>query len=115
MNEKLHRRDFIKHTSTSLAGSLLLSPNILNAANAFETTKKRFAIVGTGHRGSGMWGKDIVNKYSESIEFVGLCDKNKGRVETVKKIMGVNCPTFTDFEKMMLQIKPDVLIVTHTQ
>lgn len=112
MNKQLPRRNFIKNTSTLIAGSLVFSPSILNAANTFGIVKKRFAMVGTGHRGSGMWGKDVVNKYSESIEFVGLCDKNKGRVETAKKMMGVTCKTFTDFEKMMLQTKPEILIVT---
>ena len=34
-------------------------------------------------------------EYSDYVEFVGLCDKNKGRVETVQKMLGVTCPTFT--------------------
>ena len=69
-------------------------------------------MVGTGHRGTGMWGKDVVDSYSEYAEFVGLCDINPGRVEAGKKILGVTCPTFTDFEKMMKEVKPEVLIVT---
>jgi predicted dehydrogenase len=114
MNNQFHRRNFIKNTSTFVAGSLLFSPKILNAADILGTTKKRFAMIGTGHRGTGMWGKDLINTYAEHIEFVGLCDKNKGRVETAKKMIGADCPTFTDFEKMMLQTNPDVLIVTTT-
>ena len=112
MNKNLPRRNFLKNTSTLVAGGLLLSPEIIKAAGNFSATKKRFAIVGTGHRGSGMWGEDLIKTYSNSIEFVGMCDKNKGRVEAAKKMMGVSCPTFTDFEKMMLQTKPEVLIVT---
>ena len=59
-----------------------------------------------------MWGYDLMKSYPDYIEFVGLCDKNEGRVETGKKIIGASCPTYTDFEKMMKETRPDVLIVT---
>jgi predicted dehydrogenase len=59
-----------------------------------------------------MWGMDLVRNFPDYIEFVGLCDKNQGRVETCKKLLEVSCPTYTDFEKMMKETKPDVLIVT---
>lgn len=40
-----------------------------------------------------------MKSYPDYIEFVGLCDKNEGRVETGKKIIGASCPTYTDFER----------------
>ena len=58
-------------------------------------------MVGTGHQGTGMWGKDVLKDYADYVEFVGLCDTNKGGVETAKKMMGVSCRTFTNFEEMM--------------
>jgi predicted dehydrogenase len=61
-----------------------------------------------------MWGSSLSNDYSAYVEFVGLCDKNQGRVETGKRLIGASCPTYTDFEKMMRQTKPDLLIVTTT-
>ena len=51
----------------------------------------------------------MVGQYSDYVEFVGLCDINPGRVAFVKKYMGVNCPTFTDFDEMMTKVKPDML------
>src|SRR5690606_4274323 len=51
-------------------------------------------------------------QYPELLEFVGLCDINKGRLAFAKEYIGANCPTFVDFEKMMRQTKPDLLIVT---
>ena len=69
-------------------------------------------MVGTGIRGTTMWGRDLMKAYPDYIEFVGLCDKNEGRLETGKRIIGASCPTYTDFEKMMQETKPDVLIVT---
>ncbi|KAA9339904.1 Gfo/Idh/MocA family oxidoreductase [Hymenobacter busanensis] len=69
-------------------------------------------MVGTGHRGTGMWGTQALKEHGDIIEFVGLCDVNKGRLETAKKMMGVSCPTFTNFEEMMRKTKPELLIVT---
>lgn len=54
-------------------------------------------MVGTGVRGIGMWGIPVVKEFSETVEFVGLCDINAGRVATAKKALGVNCTTYTDF------------------
>lgn len=112
MENNFSRRRFITTTGTVLAGSMLMNEAVAGTASLFTGPKKRYAMVGTGHRGTGMWGKDIIAEYADYVEFVGLCDKNKGRVETAKKMMGVNCPTFTNFEEMMKAVKPDVLIVT---
>jgi len=112
----MSRRHFLAATG-ALAGTALL--NSTPAAHAetlagrtTSTGKKlRLAMVGTGIRGTGMWGSDIVEDYPEYSEFVGLCDKNPGRVETGRQIIGVSCPTYTDFEKMMKETRPDVLLV----
>lgn len=106
---KINRRKFVKATAITLAGSLLLKPLSGLAQN---TKKMRIAIVGTGSRGTGMWGLSVRESYSEQVEFVGLCDINPGRVKFAKEHIGVGCPTFTDFEEMMKQTKPDTLIVT---
>lgn len=113
---QMSRRHFLA-TTGAIAGTALLNP--LSDIKA-ETTgisaptgkKLRIALVGTGGRGTSMWGRDILKSYPDYLEFVGLCDKNEGRVETGKRIIGTSCPTYTDFEKMMNETKPDVLIVT---
>lgn len=74
--------------------------------------KLRVCLVGTGIRGSGFWGKRLMEEYPDLLEFVGLCDINPGRLEYAKKFMGANCPTFVDFEKMVTETKPDLIIVT---
>jgi predicted dehydrogenase len=112
MENNFSRRKFITTTGTVLAGSMLMNDAVAETASLFTGPKKRYAMVGTGHRGTGMWGKDVLKDYADYVEFVGLCDTNKGRVETAKKMMGVNCPAFTNFEEMMKTVKPDVLIVT---
>ena len=113
---KISRRHFLAATG-AITGAALLNPLSEVAAKAVENPnvagkKLRLAIVGTGGRGTSMWGYDLMKSYPDYIEFVGLCDKNEGRVETGKKIIGASCPTYTDFEKMMKETRPDVLIVT---
>ena len=84
------------------------------AAQAQKSGKLRVALVGTGIRGSSMWGKRLVDNYSDVVEFVGLCDRNRLRMEFVKGYLGITCPTFSDFEfdAMIEKTKPDAVIVT---
>lgn len=109
---KISRREFVATVSKVAAGAAILSSFPL-ATHAFNPgTKRRIAMVGTGHRGSGMWGKDVLEKYGNLVEFVGLCDINVGRAETAKRMIGATCPTFTNFEEMIRATKPDTIIVT---
>ncbi|MDH6356151.1 Gfo/Idh/MocA family oxidoreductase [Parabacteroides sp. PF5-9] len=115
--EKQHmsRRHFLA-ASGAIAGTSLINPlDGLKAAPVIHQPnplkKKRVALIGTGSRGVGMWGRDLVKGYPDYLEFVGLCDHNAGRLATGKRLMGVDCPTYTDFEQMMREAKPDMLIV----
>lgn len=105
----LSRRDFLRQSSLATAGLVAASPLTTLAA---PMATRKVAMVGTGHRGTSMWGTPVVREFADIIEFVGLCDKNIGRAETAKKMLGVSCVTYTDFEKMMQETKPDLLIVT---
>jgi predicted dehydrogenase len=115
MSNSISRRNFIA-ASGAVAGSVLLNPLETIATTMSSGTgsqaKMRIAIVGTGSRALGMWSKDVAQNYGDKVEFVGLCDINPGRVEALKKAAGFNCPTFTDFQTMMSELKPDTLIVT---
>jgi len=108
----MKRRDFIATGSIFVAGSMLASPMVGLSENLILGKKTKLAMVGTGVRGTNMWGKSVVEEYSDHVEFVGLCDINPGRVEYAKKYLNVSCPTYTDFTKMMTETKPDILIVT---
>jgi predicted dehydrogenase len=106
----MQRRNFIK------AGSLLAAALASRQASALSLWKngkrKRVALVGTGIRGSSLWGKNLVDNYGEEVEFVGLSDINAGRLATVAEYMGAGCPTFLDFDEMMRETKPEWVIVT---
>lgn len=105
----MDRRDFLQ-TSGLLAGALV-SENIFASPASNTVAKKRVAMVGTGSRGIGMWGRPVIREFGDQLEFVGLCDINQGRVEYAKKVLGLSCPTFTDFDKMMKEQKPEKLLV----
>jgi predicted dehydrogenase len=111
-NKIMNRRDFIVATATTVAGLRLASPMASVMAQQTSTKKRRLAIVGTGIRAIDMWGKDVLRDYGDSHQFVGLCDINPGRAQFAEKYIGTNCPTFTDFEKMVNQTRPDAVIVT---
>ncbi|HEX9934991.1 MAG TPA: Gfo/Idh/MocA family oxidoreductase [bacterium] len=107
----MKRREFLAAAGTAVAGAVIAGP-VLQKTLVKAGPKKKLALVGTGSRGTGMWGKDVLRDYGDRVEFVGLCDKNPGRVETGKKIIGAACPTFTDFDQMLDETSPDALIVT---
>jgi predicted dehydrogenase len=103
------RRDFVKTAGSAALASLVVNSS---ATGVPTTAKRRYAIVGTGERALGMWGRPLIQGYSDVLEFVGLCDINPKRVEVAKSMLGLSCPTFTDFDRMCDQAKPDLLMVT---
>lgn len=109
-SKRLNRRHFLGTAGTLTAGALLANPAGSVAAQAKSKTK--LALVGTGIRGTSFWGKTIVKNYANETEFVGLCDINPGRLQFALDYIGVRCPVFTDFEEMVRQTKPDIVIVT---
>lgn len=105
----MNRRKFIAGSSAALAATSF------SAANLSATTpqsKLKMAIVGTGSRGSFTWGREVVAGYSDVVEIVGLCDHNGKRVEAAKKLIGTAAPTFTDFDRMIRETRPETVMVT---
>lgn len=107
------RRNFIKRSGTALAGSFLVHP-LAQALSLFPDLdrKMKLVLVGTGIRGLSMWGRDVVKAYSDRVEFVGLSDKNEGRMQLGKAYLEVDCPLYLDFDQMLRETSPDVVIVT---
>ncbi|MCG3149124.1 MAG: putative oxidoreductase YteT [Verrucomicrobiae bacterium] len=73
--------------------------------------KKRYALVGCGGRGLGMFAMPIVRKYPAVAELVGICDTNTGRMAYLNRILGCQVPAFTDFAAMLRQTRPDTVII----
>ena len=102
------RRDFVKGS-----GSAVAAASMFGVAPALaQPRRRRYAIVGTGDRATSMWGRPLVNEYSDVVEFVGLCDINPKRAEASRQMIGVACPTFTSVDEMLDRARPDLLMVT---
>jgi predicted dehydrogenase len=119
----MSRRSFVETSGRIAAGAAaasampfpLLGADGPAAAHVFRGhggAKLRLALVGTGIRGTGGWGRDLLREHSDSVEFVGLCDINPRRVEAGRQLIGIDAPTFTDLGAMLSRVRPDALIVT---
>lgn len=80
--------------------------------------KTRYAVVGTGGR-VVMFIDPIVTRFKANSELVGLCDTNPGRVEfhnqrLVNDLKYHAVPGYAakDFDRMIKETRPDVVIVT---
>jgi predicted dehydrogenase len=113
MNKKPKtRRQFLDTTAkvtAALAGYSLISPLYVSAS---ENKKTRVAIVGTGGRGTGMWGRSLLADQGDKVELVGLCDINPLRVKVAQEFIKTDAPTYTNFDQMVKETKPDKIIVT---
>jgi predicted dehydrogenase len=105
----LTRREFVKTAGTVAAASLV---GVKPALSTAQGGRRRYAIVGTGDRATSMWGKDLAQRYGDVLEFVGLCDINPKRAAVARELIGVSCPTFSNFDEMMDKARPDLLMVT---
>ncbi|MBX3051372.1 MAG: Gfo/Idh/MocA family oxidoreductase [Caldilineaceae bacterium] len=83
-----------------------------------SNTKKRYALVGTGGRAQ-MFIDAILREYAEWNELVALCDLSQTRMDWHnQRIADVHnaapLPTYhaDDFDRMVAETKPDVVIVT---
>ncbi len=114
-----NRRRFIADGAVVAAASPFFSVPAFAAEqkkSVSKSGKKRLALVGTGDRGTSMWGKSVVSEFSEYVEYVALCDINPKRMEAAKAIIGIDvkCYPAKDFDLMIQETKPDVVIVTTT-
>lgn len=105
----MERRKFLGYTAAAGA-ALMLHP--FESFALPKAGKIKLAQVGTGHRGSGFWGKELLKNFGSLVEFTGLCDINPGRVAYAKEVYKTNCPTFTSFDEMLEKVKADFIMVT---
>jgi predicted dehydrogenase len=110
---EINRRQFLSGSAVAALG-IASHPIFKSGSLAGQEPGKKLkvALVGTGIRGSGTWGKTLLENFSDVLEMVGLCDINPKRMEYAKSYIGVKCPTFVDFAEMIDQVKPDAVIVT---
>lgn len=75
------------------------------------TARKRYALVGVGSRGFGMFARPLVEDFADVAELVAFCDLNRHRMDLANQRLGTQVSTFTDFDEMLAATHPDCLIV----
>ena len=81
-----------------------------------SSSKKRYAVVGVGSR-SRMYTKAVTETYADHCQLVGLCDTNASRLalrisELPEGYPDVPTYPAEDFDRMVAETKPDVVVVT---
>lgn len=105
----MQRRNFLKNTAAAPAALTL--PTIRPFAKVNQS-KIRLVQVGTGHRGTGFWGRDLLNNFKDQVEYAGVYDSNSGRSAFAQKLYGGSCKQYFDFDKMLEEARPDYDIIT---
>ncbi len=73
--------------------------------------RKRYVLIGAGARGIHMFAKPILNTFTTHSELVGLFDRNPARIDGANRILKTALPGYTNFSRMMKELKPDGLII----
>ncbi|MGH9203151.1 MAG: twin-arginine translocation signal domain-containing protein, partial [Vicinamibacterales bacterium] len=60
------RREFVTTVGGAAVGTALVGSSSVHAQ-----AKRRYAIIGTGVRAIGMWGRPVAQQYADVAEFVG--------------------------------------------
>lgn len=121
-SQSMSRRAFLGRSTqvaagVGVAGALTsAAPREAHALWPRAAARRRVALVGTGIRGSQMWGRDLVKPYADYVEMVGLCDINPKRMAAARQIIGVDAPMYLarDFDRMIQETRPELVIVTTT-
>ncbi|MFT3782899.1 MAG: Gfo/Idh/MocA family oxidoreductase [Nibricoccus sp.] len=119
---RIGRRTFVKNLSVAglglaLGAKAMAETSSAAAASTPMAAKRRFAIVGTGHRHE-MFQNAIEIDFKDTAELVALCDKNPGRIKVAQELSAKNGAKIpagyvaADFDKMLAETKPDAVIVT---
>lgn len=72
----------------------------------------KVAIVGSGSRGIYMFASPILTEFKDTAIVSAFYDKNILRAKAANQILKSDFPVYNDFEKMMKEINPDILVVT---
>ena len=71
----------------------------------------RYVLAGSGGRGTNMFARPVVERFSDRAELVALFDHNTHRMKVACQALGRELPTFTHFDRMLGELQPDGVIV----
>lgn len=75
--------------------------------------RKRYAIVGSGHRTTKLWAPAFKRSPGRDLGIlVGICDANPERLVEARSWLDLNIPIYTDFQKMLRESRCETVIVS---
>ena len=113
-----HRRQFLKHTASTIAGSavfpFVVSASALgNAGNAAPSERITVGCIGVGPQGNGVMGNFLKQK---DARVVAVCDVKshvlKATQDRVNKhYQSTGCATYKDFRKLLARDDIDAVLI----
>jgi predicted dehydrogenase len=76
-----------------------------------DLDRRRYALIGTGNRGTTMWGRDLLKGWRDRVDLVAICDINPLRAERARTMIGSNAPIYDSIEKTIDASRPELVIV----
>lgn len=73
---------------------------------------KKYVVVGTGWRGTFSYIEPLLKEYQDCAQLCAVCDINGKRAKFTSEYFHVDVPAYTDFDQMLKDHQPDVVIVT---
>ncbi len=73
---------------------------------------KKYVVVGTGWRGIFSYIEPLIKEYRDCAKLCAVCDINGKRAGFSGEYFHEDIPAYTDFDQMLKNHKPDVVIVT---
>lgn len=87
-------------------------PIIGKAKGRERQIMKNYVLVGTGWRGLLSYIEPLVKEYPDCAKLCAVCDMNGRRARFVSEYLGQEIPSYTDFDKMLEEHRPDTVTVT---
>ena len=79
---------------------------------AQKTERRSYVLIGTGNRGTSMWGRDLLAGWSEHVDLVAIIDTNELRAQRARHMIKSNAPIFSSVEDMQKAgISPQLAMV----
>jgi len=76
-----------------------------------DLDRRRYALIGTGNRGTTMWGRDLLKGWRDRVDLVAICDLNPLRAERARTMIGSNAPIYESIETTLAASHPELVIV----
>ena len=71
----------------------------------------RYVLVGTGNRGTTMWGRDLLTGWGDKLELAGIVEINDMRAERARAMMPTNAAIWNDLDACLKDVKPALVVV----